>query len=203
MLNHIPVIGLAVPIALLVIEWLRKSRQLEWLCLQMFVAFAVLSIPVYLTGSPAHHQMREMPGISENTIQRHCNVADFAFWTMEGLGALSLFALYKYRSSAKVPARLSTATLILALITLGLMSWTANLGGKIRHSEISVTRGEIPLELASMGMSTRVDAVARLGIDRGMPAKAIGALVNIRVTSRCDIIGPYSGCMRHNILKDF
>jgi uncharacterized membrane protein len=136
MLNHVPVIGLAVPIAFLLTDWARKNRKLEWLSLQMFVVFALLTIPVYLTGSPASHQMREMPGISRETIHRHSSAADFAFATMEGLGAFSLCALYKFRSLAAVPPRLTAVLLALALTTLGLMIWTANLGGKIRHSEI-------------------------------------------------------------------
>ena len=138
MINHVPVIGLAVPITLLLVDWTRKTRKLEWLSLQMFVAFALLAIPVYLTGSPANHKMREMPGISRDAIHRHSNAADFAFWTMEGLGALSLFALYKFRTSEAVTSQISTALLTLAIITLGLMIWTADLGGKIRHSEIAV-----------------------------------------------------------------
>jgi uncharacterized membrane protein len=135
MINHVPVIGLAVPITLLLIDWVRKNRKLEWLSLQMFVVFALLAIPVYLTGSPASHRMREMPGISRDAIHRHSNAADFAFWTMEGLGAISLFALYKFWSSEAVPPRITTALLALALVALGLMIWTADLGGKIRHSE--------------------------------------------------------------------
>lgn len=50
MLNHVPVIGLAVPIVLLLTDWVRKNQKLEWLSLQMFVVFALLTIPVYLTG---------------------------------------------------------------------------------------------------------------------------------------------------------
>ncbi len=103
----------------------------------MFVVFSLLTIPVYLTGSPASHYMREMSGISLDTIHRHCNAADYAFWTMEGLGALSLFVLYKFRHSADIPPRLTALLLALALMTLGLMIWVANLGGKIRHSEIA------------------------------------------------------------------
>jgi uncharacterized membrane protein len=136
MLNHVPVIGLGVPIAFLLTDWVRKSRKLEWLSLQMFVVFAVLTIPVYLTGSPASHQMREMPGISREIIHRHSSAADFSFATMEGLGVFSLCALYKYRSSAAIPPGLTAVLLALALTVLGLMIWTANLGGKIRHSEI-------------------------------------------------------------------
>jgi len=140
MINHVPVIGLAVPIALLLIDRVRKNQKLEWLSLQMFVVFAVLTIPVYLTGSPASHKMREMPGISQEVIHLHSSAADFAFWAMEGLGAFSLGMLYKFRSSATVPPRLTAYVLALALTTLGLMIWTANLGGKIRHPEIAAFR---------------------------------------------------------------
>jgi hypothetical protein len=135
MINHLPVIGLAVPITLLLVDWARKNRKLEWLSLQMFVVFALLGIPVYLTGSPASHQLREMPGISRDAIHRHSNAADFAFWTMEGLGAISLGALYKFRSTETVPQRLTAALLALAVVALGLMLWTADLGGKTRHSK--------------------------------------------------------------------
>jgi hypothetical protein len=137
MLNHVPVVGIAVPIVFLLIDRARKNRGLEWLSLQMFVVFALLTIPVYLTGSPASHYMREMPGISRDLIHRHSDAADFAFWAMEALGALSLGALYKFRESATVPQRLSSVLLLIALTTLGLMIWTANLGGKIRHPEIA------------------------------------------------------------------
>jgi hypothetical protein len=139
MINHAPVIGLAVPIAFLLTDRVRNNRKLESLSLQMFVVFAVLTIPVYLTGSPASHKMREMPGISQEIIHKHSNAADFAFWTMEGLGAFSLWALYKFRSSASAPPRLTAALLALALTALGLMIWTANLGGKIRHPEIGAS----------------------------------------------------------------
>lgn len=135
MINHVPVIGLAVPIAFLLMDRVRKNRKLEWLSLQLFVVFALLAIPVYVTGSPASHKMRDVPGISREAIRRHSNVADFAFWTMEGLGAISLFALYKFRTSETVSPQFSAALLGLALVTLGLMIWTADLGGKIRHSE--------------------------------------------------------------------
>ncbi len=160
MVNHVPVIGLAVPIVFLLTDWVRKNRKLEWLSLQMFVAFAVLTIPVYLTGSPASHKMREMPGISRETIHRHSSAADFAFWTMEGLGALSLCALCKFRRSASIPSRLTAALLALAVTALGLMIWTANLGGKIRHPEIGASGAVEHLGLVSQRTSSPQHAKA-------------------------------------------
>src|ERR1700694_4162605 len=109
MLNHIPVIGLGRVIAFLLAGRVRGSRELEWVSLQMFVALALLTIPVYLTGSPASHQVGDLPGVSRETIHRHSSAADFAFATMEALGALSLGALVKFRRTAAVPARLTAA----------------------------------------------------------------------------------------------
>jgi uncharacterized membrane protein len=135
-LTHIPVIGIGAIIAFLLVGKIRASREIEWASLQMFVALALLSIAVYLTGSPASHQMRELPGISRDTIHRHSSVADFAFGALEVLGALSLGALIKFRSTAAVPARIMSALLALAFVVLMMMIWTANLGGRIRHPEI-------------------------------------------------------------------
>lgn len=102
----------------------------------MFVALALVSIAIYLTGSPASHQMRQVPGVSLDVIRNHSNAADFAFTGVEVLGAFSLALLVKFWRRAVVPARLSDAILVLALIVFGLFIWTAGLGGKIRHPEI-------------------------------------------------------------------
>jgi hypothetical protein len=138
-LTHIPVIGIGVVIAFLLAGLARRSRELKWVSLQMFVVLAFLSIVVYLTGSPASHQVRELPGISRETIHQHSSVADFAFWTMEVLGALSLGALVKFRHSTAIPGRVMTALLALAFLVMILMIWTASLGGRIRHSEIGAS----------------------------------------------------------------
>lgn len=138
-LTHIPVIGIGVVIAFLLAGMARRSREIKWVSLQMFVVLALLCIAVYLTGSPASHQMREMSGISRDTIHHHSSVADFAFGGMEVLGALSLGALVKFRNAAAIPVRFVTALLGLALVVLILMIWTANLGGRIRHSEIGAS----------------------------------------------------------------
>ena len=141
MLTHIPVIGIGAIIAFLLLGRLRRTREVEWVSLQLFVALAVVSIAVYLTGSPASHQMRQLPGISQDVIHRHSTAADIAFWSLEVLGALCLAAIVKFRSAAEIPERFINALLALALVVLILMVWTANLGGKIRHPEIGTFGG--------------------------------------------------------------
>ena len=136
MLTHIPVIGVGAILAFLFIGVLRGSREIEWTSLQLFVALALVSIAVYLSGSPANHQVRDLPGFTRSVIHRHSTAADFAFWSLEFLGALSLGALYRFRASRAVPRRFIAALLAVSFVVLLLMGWTANLGGKIRHPEI-------------------------------------------------------------------
>jgi hypothetical protein len=139
MLTHIPVIGVAAILAFLLVGVIRGSREIEWVSLQLFVALALLSIAVYRTGSPANHQVRDLPGFSRSVVHRHSTAADFAFWSLEALGSLSLGALYRYRTSEAVPSKIIAALLVISFVVLLLMGWTANLGGKIRHPEIGMT----------------------------------------------------------------
>ena len=139
LLTHIPVIGVGVILAFLFVGFIRGSREIEWASLQLFVALALVSIAVYLSGSPASHQVRDLPGFTRSVIHRHSKAADFAFWSLEILGALSLGALYRFRASGAVPPRFIAALLVLGLVVLLLMGWTANLGGKIRHPEIGTS----------------------------------------------------------------
>lgn len=136
MLTHIPVIGVGVIILFFCVGRVRGNLAIERLSMEMFVALACLSVAVYLSGSPANLQMRERPGISRQKIHDHSQAADFAFWSMETLGALSLAVLLKFKGEPSVPNRFLTAILVLSIIVFALMLWTATLGGKIRHPEI-------------------------------------------------------------------
>ncbi|HET6145742.1 MAG TPA: hypothetical protein VFE02_19720 [Candidatus Acidoferrales bacterium] len=146
MLTHIPVIGVGAILAFLLLGAIRGSREIQWASLQLFVALALLSITVYLSGSPANHQVRDLPGFTRSVIHRHSTAADFAFWSLEILGALSLGALYLYRASGAVPVRFIVALLMIGFVVLLLMGWTANLGGKIRHPEIGAAIVSVSME---------------------------------------------------------
>jgi len=102
----------------------------------MFVALALLSVAVYLTGSPANHQDARPARDFRDKIHNHSQAAEFAFWSMETLGALSLFALLKFKARPPIPDRFLIGVLVLSMVVFALMLWTAALGWKIRHPEI-------------------------------------------------------------------
>ena len=64
------------------------------------------------------------------------NSALFSLIAIEILGVVSLAALFASRRSTGLSKPFVAAVLGISIIAGGLMAWTANLGGQIRHTEI-------------------------------------------------------------------
>ncbi len=135
-LSHLPVIGAIFGVLLLLLALLRKSEELKRVSLGVFVITALLALPVYFTGEPAEEVVEHLPGVAESLIERHENAALFALLMAGGAGVVALAGLILFRRAEKLPGWIVAATLVLSLATSGLMGWTANLGGQIRHTEI-------------------------------------------------------------------
>lgn len=135
-LNHLPVLGTVFGLALLVLAQLRKSRELTQVSFGVFFVIAVLGIPAYLTGQPAEEAVKGLPGVPNTLLAQHEEVAQFAFTGLVILGVAALAGLVLFRRGKSIPCWFAIAVSALALLVGGLMAWTANLGGQIRHSEI-------------------------------------------------------------------
>jgi len=136
MINHLPVVGTIFGVLLLLLALLRKSEELKRVSLGVFVLTALLALPVYFTGEPAEKVVEHLPGVAEPLIEEHENAALFALLTAGGAGVVALAGLILFRRAKKLPGWIVAATLVLSLATSGLMGWTANRGGQIRHTEI-------------------------------------------------------------------
>lgn len=136
LLNHLPVIGTPFAIGLEAFAVWRKSDEMEKASAGCFVAVALLTIPAYLTGCPAKRLVRGLPGVSQSFVHQHENAALIAALAVWGLGSISLLALFLSRRSRPMPRWFAPASLMAGIVAAGLMAWTANLGGQIRHTEI-------------------------------------------------------------------
>lgn len=135
-LNHFPVIGLFIALLLLVVALRRHSGELVRGTLALLVLLGVVTVIVYLTGEPAEDLIKDLPDFSETLVEHHEEVALIATIGMGILGLVALFGLIRFRGSNPVPPWYSGALLVLGLLVGGVMAWTANLGGQIRHTEI-------------------------------------------------------------------
>lgn len=136
MLNHVPVLGVTFGFLLLAYAVFRKNLDLQKVGLFVLVITGLISIAVYLTGEPAEETVENLAGVSKEIIEEHEEAALIAFIGALLLGAVSLGGLLAFRRSNTLARNLVMVSLFGSLIVSGLMMWTANLGGQIRHSEI-------------------------------------------------------------------
>lgn len=141
LLNHVPVIGTLLALLLLLVAFVRKSDEVKKVTLGLFVLTALVTVPVYLTGEPAEEMVERIPGVSDALIERHEDAALFSLIAVEVAGIIALAGLLLLRRKKGLGNLLALVTLALSLITGGLFAWTANLGGQIRHTEISTGVG--------------------------------------------------------------
>ena len=135
LLNHFPVIGTVLGIALLAVALIRRSSELSKVSLGLFAALAAISVVVYFTGEPAEEAIEKLPGFSESITERHEEFALIATIVLSSFGALALSALAVFRRKS-LPRWVTLSSLALALASGGVMGYTAMTGGQVRHTEV-------------------------------------------------------------------
>jgi hypothetical protein len=138
LLNHFPVIGTMIGLGLFVVSLIGKSEDLQRASLVIFLGIALLTIPTYQSGNAAQHAIKNIPGVSAELVEAHNDAALLAFLFMEITGAVSWFGLWQFRRTSRMGRGTLAFVMLLSLVTLGLMSNAANIGGMIRHPEILV-----------------------------------------------------------------
>jgi len=137
-LNHVPALGTVFGLGLLSFGFWGRSTELMKTALGVFVLIALMAVPAYLTGEPAEDGVEGLPGVSEAIIEQHEEAAGVAFASIGALGVIALLGLLALRHGKVVPAWFAGLMVIASLTVSGLMAWTANIGGQIRHTEIRV-----------------------------------------------------------------
>lgn len=136
MFNHLPVIGVPLVAALLVWALLRGSRELQRVAFGATVIIAALTYPVFLTGDPAEDIVEETGWMQERLVHDHEERAEAALVVVMLTGAIALFGLWQSRGDRKPSGVLGSVTLAGLAVSAGLLAWTAQTGGPIRHDEI-------------------------------------------------------------------
>jgi hypothetical protein len=144
-LNHVPTVGFGVGFGLLLIAFAGKHHDdLKQLSLVVLFFVAVLTIPVFLSGNAAEFVLRggkdgppRFPvTVSVPAIRTHEDAALLAFVFMEFTGFFAWLALWQWRRTARFAHWNIFIVVVLSLLTFGLMTRAATLGGQIRHQEL-------------------------------------------------------------------
>ena len=143
LLTHFPIVGTILAIVILIYGIYSKNQSVIKVALGTFVAMALLTIPVFLTGERAAETVENIPGVLENIIEEHEELAEKAIWLMGLLGILSLINLIVIFKKVPFSKAITVLTLLVSLVTFTLFAQVGNLGGQIRHSEIRNTNATI------------------------------------------------------------
>ena len=134
-LNHVPVIGMVFTLLILGVAAWRRNDGMGKLGLVVMAGLAVITAAVFLTGEPAEEVVEKVATVSEVMIHPHEEAAEASLIATGLAGALAVIALGVYRRRA-LPRWVTEVAFTAALVTSTMLGWTANLGGRIRHTEI-------------------------------------------------------------------
>lgn len=167
LLNHVPVLGAIFGLLLLTFAAWKGRDESTKVSLAVFVVVGLASLVVYLTGEAAEELVEGLPEFSEAIAERHEEAALVATVGAGLLGAVGLVGLWAYRRR-EVAGWFRALSLVLALGVVGLMGWTANLGGQIRHTEIRPTASGAPADGIGAG---RVSSGGPAGVPASRPGR--------------------------------
>src|SRR5262245_21338156 len=138
LLNHAPIIGTVIGLAVFLISVAWKNGDLQRTSLVLLVAVALVALPAFFSGIGAQGAISKDPAVPPALIERHEGAAILALFCMEITGALAFVGLWKrYRLSTDQRwSRDWIAILLFSAVTAGLMARAGNTGGDIRHAEI-------------------------------------------------------------------
>jgi len=134
--NHLPILGTLFGILILAGGYLLKNNTVKRTALGIFVLSALCAIPAYLTGEGAEEIVEGLPGVSENLMEAHEDLANIFLWMVGALGLFSLATFYADFKSKKIAATLYALTLVAAIGTMVFAQRVGSSGGEIRHTEI-------------------------------------------------------------------
>jgi hypothetical protein len=95
LLNHFPIIGTMVGLALFLVSFVGKNKDLRRAAYIVFAGIALLTIPTFLSGFGAALGIQNKPGVSDMLVLRHEGSAMLSVWFMLATGAFSLIALWQ------------------------------------------------------------------------------------------------------------
>lgn len=137
LITHLPVFGSILGGLVLAHGVWTKSNQTKIAAYNLFILSSVGAIIAYITGEGAEESIENLPGIIENSIKQHEDFALFALISFIILGLISIIGMFFTLKKLIYSETIAIVILIVSFISFIIVAQTANLGGKIRHTEIN------------------------------------------------------------------
>lgn len=135
--NHIPILLTFLSTAMLIWAVISKNSEHYKIAFIGFIIAGLAVLVVFQSGEDAEDIVEEIAGISHDTIEAHEHAADIAWWLTVVLGAGGVVGFLMQKKQVKGFKPFVWTLLVYALVTFGYLAYTGNLGGHIRHIEIT------------------------------------------------------------------
>jgi hypothetical protein len=136
-LNHVPVIGSVIAFGLLLLALVRRSNDLRHAALEVVVLVGLFSLPAYLSGLGAQPEVADRAGVAIAMVRAHHDAALLGSICMLFTTMVAWVGLWQTRRRTQPARGVFGTVLLLAIVTLALMGRAANLGGQIRHPDVT------------------------------------------------------------------
>ena len=136
LVNPLPVYGLAVGMVGLMIALFLKTKSARVTALTLVMVSAAAAWPVYYYGEAGYDRVKAIVDeAGDKWLDEHMRRGEqliYVFYVVAALSAVGITAEFVV-PKATVP--IAIATLILALVSLGVGGYIAYAGGRVRHKE--------------------------------------------------------------------
>ena len=152
--NHIPLFAALFGGALLAFGLWKNEPALKSAGLVLGLIAGLSAFAAVQSGGRAEDIVEDLAGTNEVALEQHEEAAELTQWAAILLGVVSLVGLALPKDRGSMRTRVEWLAIALFVVTLAMVARTANLGGPIRHPEISAapppadpdqTAGTIPL----------------------------------------------------------
>jgi hypothetical protein len=133
---HLPVVLIPLATLLLGIAWIKNNTSIRYTAYGILISAALIGTLVFLSGEPTEEFLEAIIAIPHQTIKAHEEAAEMAFASFLVTGVLAIGAVV-FKKSPKIEKNIGFLVLVSAILSSFLLLMTANLGGHIRHTELS------------------------------------------------------------------
>lgn len=136
LITHLPIFGSILGGLVLAHGIWSKSDQTKIAAYNVLIISSLGAAIAYLTGEGAEEAIEDIQGVAKNMIDQHEDFAMFALVGLIAVGVISIVGLLLIIKISSFANTIAILTLIVSVISFGLVARTGYLGGQIRYTEI-------------------------------------------------------------------
>ncbi len=137
LITHLPIFGSILGGLVLLHGIWTKSNQTAIAAYNLFIISAIGAGIAYLTGEAAEETVENIQGVAKTAIDAHEDFAMVSLVSLIVLGVAALIGIVLTLKKSPLTRSVAIVTLLIALVSFGLIARTGYLGGQIRHTELN------------------------------------------------------------------